>query len=249
MAHRIFTPYELNQLARATIDSRSIMESDTRPVEYITGVVDFCGSQFICTPNTLIPRIETEELVALVVDHCKLKIGSETLSILDVGTGTGAIGISIAMLLPSAQVRLALADISENALSIAKQNKDRILAPEYAVTFHLSDLFENIPKQEFKVIVANLPYIFTDEMATLPDSVKNHEPHAALDGGRQGNLLYHRFLDTVLAYSHPETAIFFEINERHTIEDIVCQRHAKYWTADLIQDSFQKNRFLILKKK
>ncbi len=250
MPQRRFSPYELTQLARAGINPTKFHDADTTPVEYITGRVTFCDSEFMCTPDTLIPRIETEELVDYICTHIEEKFGTEPASLLDVGTGTGAIGISVARRFPAHQITVMLTDISPAALDVARQNRAALLSKDYSIQFIHSNVLENIPAGEtFDIISANLPYVTSSEMTTLPDSVRNHEPHLALDGGQNGTELFHQLLTTVMPFTHQDTTLFFEINEIHTVDDILRTEHAAQWSATQLQDSFGKVRFLVLSRK
>jgi len=151
------------------------------PLQHLLGTVEFCGLVFACDKRAMVPRPETEELVDLLVAD---KVQGSSPRILDVGTGSGVIALSLASKLPNA--RVLASDISEDALQLARENADR-LGLTARLEFLKSDLFENI-SERFDVIVANLPYIAMDERPTLSREVL-HDPESALFGGKQGDEL------------------------------------------------------------
>jgi len=151
------------------------------PLQHLLGTVEFCGLVFACDKRAMVPRPETEELVDLLVAD---KVQDSSPRILDVGTGSGVIALSLASKLPEA--RVVASDISEDALQLARENADR-LGLTGRVEFLKGDLLENI-SERFDVIVANLPYIAMDDRQTLSREVL-HDPESALFGGKQGDEL------------------------------------------------------------
>ena len=158
-----------------------------RPLPYVLGHWEFFGRRYKVTPDVLIPRPETESLVELALAHAK---NLNNPKILDVGTGSGAIAISLAAELPTAQVFAS--DVSRNALRIAQENAQRLGQPQ--IHFLQADLLAPF-KAEFDLICANLPYIPTGKLQDL--AVAHWEPHAALDGGESGL----NFITTLLEQS------------------------------------------------
>ncbi len=160
------------------------------PLAYILGYRDFYGRRFAVSPDVLIPRPETEGLVALALDRLDRFGGEGTASLLDVGTGSGAIAISVLAERPNA--RAAATDSSCGALAIARQN-----ARAHGVSPRLQlvacDLVSAI-RTRFPVVVANLPYVPSAECDALEPEVAKWEPRSALDGGADGTVLIHRFL-------------------------------------------------------
>jgi release factor glutamine methyltransferase len=145
-----------------------------KPIQYILGETEFYGLRFIVDENTLIPRPETEELVELIVESQKSKVKS--LKILDIGTGSGCIAISLAKNLPNAQV-FAL-DVSEKAIAIAKKNA---AMNKVNVDFILANILEiEDLNQQFDCIVSNPPYVRLLEKAEIKTNVLAYEPHLAL---------------------------------------------------------------------
>lgn len=176
------------------------------PLAYILGRVGFYEWDFSVTPDVLIPRPETE----LLVDRAKAWATKKHpqgkgLKISDVGTGSGAIGISLALLLPQAQVFAT--DISEAALNIARLNAQQL---NVTVNFSQGDLLAPLSHEKpFHLITANLPYIRTDVLPSL--SVSLYEPHVALDGGKDGLILIWKFLQQAPRYLAPGGLMLLEI--------------------------------------
>lgn len=146
------------------------------PLAYLLGEREFYGLSFFVTPAVLIPRPETELLVEMIRSPPPRPAGSQRLAIADIGTGSGCIAVTLAELLPEAQVYAT--DISEDALEVARRNAAR---HGVNVTFLLGDLLAPLPKELlFEVIVSNPPYISRTEAETLAPEVIDGEPHVAL---------------------------------------------------------------------
>ncbi len=178
----------------------------SKPSQYIKGWVEFYKLKFNLTPDVLIPRPETELLVdetLKVLLRCDLSRGATSTTILDVGTGSGCISISIAksLSLHPKGVRLIATDISEKALNLARQNA-RLHGVEDKIEFMQSDLLKSIDpsliaQDDKLIIVTNLPYIPTSRISILDSSVKDFEPHLALDGGADGFDLYRKLFSQI----------------------------------------------------
>ena len=175
------------------------------PLQYVLGKWDFCGINFKTDKRALIPRPETELLAEMVINHAKNR---ERLNILDVCTGSGCIGLSIAKL-TGFKHNLVLADISEEALSLAKQNHKALGSPQN-VGFLLSDYLVGVSGM-FDIIVSNPPYIKTSELETLPKNVRNYEPKLALDGGAGGLKAYKKLIPQCFEKLRCGGEIFLEI--------------------------------------
>ncbi len=160
------------------------------PIQYILGKTEFMGLGFMVRPQVLIPRPETEILVEAVLEYCRRKDFSGSPDIIDIGTGSGNIAVSLAKLLPSAKITAA--DISKEAIGIAGHNA---LLNEVAgkITFVCSDLFagSELSGTIYDIIVSNPPYIAAGELKCLQPEIK-HEPVIALDGGKDGLDYYRR---------------------------------------------------------
>jgi release factor glutamine methyltransferase len=161
------------------------------PLQHLLGTVEFHDSEFVCDHRALIPRPETEHLVHLLVDKWFPK-GAPPHRLLDVGTGSGCIGLSLAKAWPAAEVLLV--DISEDALELARLNAGRLGLNGQKVRLVRSDLLEHADGA-FDLIVANLPYIPTAELKEISREVA-HDPNLALDGGPDGLVIVDRLLET-----------------------------------------------------
>lgn len=153
------------------------------PVAYIINKKEFMGLEFALDSKVLIPRPDTEILVELIVEYLNKKNGEK--EVLDIGTGSGAIAISIAYYAKDSKV-LAV-DIDKDALETARKNAKTILKNQTSIEFILSDCYENLPdEKKFDVIVSNPPYISEKDMKDLGKDVKDFEPEIALCGGADG---------------------------------------------------------------
>ncbi|CAN5587401.1 peptide chain release factor N(5)-glutamine methyltransferase [soil metagenome] len=158
------------------------------PIQYITGTQEFYGLAFEVTPAVLIPRPETELLVEAVL---KLLPRDQPLRIADIGTGSGAIAVTIAHHLPQAQVTAL--DLSPEALAVARRNAEAHHVADRMDFLH-SDLLAAVAGQTFDAILSNPPYIPTSDLSTLHPQVRDHEPHTALFAGPTGLDLYARLI-------------------------------------------------------
>ncbi len=181
---------------------------DGWPVAYLTGEKEFYLLKFNVTPAVLIPRPDTE---LLVLEALRLVKPLPTPAVLDLGTGSGCIGICIAH--QKKDARVTLSDISPDALEIARANaKQHGLAERLA--FHQGDLFDALPADAtFDVIVSNPPYVTPGEIATLAPDVRDHEPRLALDGGPDGLAFYRRIAAKVESRLKPSGSVLVEIGE------------------------------------
>ena len=208
------------------------------PLQHLLGTVEFCDHEFICDHRGLIPRPETEYLVEIIL---KRLAGSKPARLLDVGTGSGCLGISLALATGSAAL---LADVSEDALDLARLNISRI-APTATIQTVRSDLFEKITGT-FDLIVANLPYIPRAEIATLSREVRR-DPQLALDGGPIGTEIIFRFLEDAPAHLSPEGLIAIE--HAHDQSPTIAEKATALGYRDLqvARDLASIDRFLLAK--
>jgi release factor glutamine methyltransferase len=181
------------------------------PVAYLTGHREFMGHDFSVDRRVLVPRPETELLVERTLAH--LPPGAAGLRAADVGTGSGAIAVSLALARPGLAV--VATDTSPEALSVAKKNARRILGSGWPrrLRFRLGNLLAPV-RGSVDVIAANLPYITSAEMVALPVSVRDYEPAGALDGGPDGLDAYRGLLQQAPAKLKPGGALLMECDPR-----------------------------------
>ena len=193
----------LTETERAPLRDLVKRRGTREPLQHILGTAEFHGRPFTCDQRALVPRPETEQLVELALE-CAKQFNTPTL--LDIGTGSGVIVLTVALELPSATLHAT--DASPDALALAAANADRHDLTN-RITFHQADL---LPPGEtkFDLILANLPYISTDEIATLSPEVR-HDPASALDGGADGLDLIRRLIDAAPARLAPGGALLLEI--------------------------------------
>lgn len=175
------------------------------PLQYITGHQEFMSLNFAVSPSVLIPRQDTEILVEYIMEFVGQK---ENVSILDIGTGSGCIAISLAYYIKGSQVFGV--DVSKDALEIARKNA-RSCGFEERITFLESNLFSNVPIKKFDVIVSNPPYIPNRVIDTLDRQVKDFEPKIALDGGEDGLDFYRRITKQSVNFLKPNGLLAFEV--------------------------------------
>lgn len=211
------------------------------PLQYITNHQEFMKLNFFVNESVLIPRQDTEILVEEVIELAK---GREGVKILDLCTGSGVIGISIAKYLPNAKVTLT--DISKEALQVAKINAEK---NKVEVAMIESDLFERISKDGFDIIVSNPPYIETDVIRTLDKQVQK-EPILALDGGKDGLEIYRRIVKQAYEYIHQDGYLCLEIgyNQKETVTNLLRQTD-KYTDIISKKDLASQDRIIIAKRR
>ena len=180
------------------------------PIQYLLGKTSFYGLDFHVNTDVLIPRPETEELVDWILNDLKTKADSQKLKILDIGTGSGCIAVSLAKNIPNADV-FAL-DVSEKALATAQKNA---LNNNVNLTFLQKNILEIVDlEQEFDIIVSNPPYVRELEKQEIKKNVLDHEPHLALFVEDTDALIFYEKI-AVLAQKNltPNGQLFFEINQ------------------------------------
>jgi release factor glutamine methyltransferase len=197
---------------RAAIERRARNE----PVQYITGTQEFYGRGFAVTPAVLIPRPETEHMVESVLALHPEPTRILPLRILDIGTGSGILAITLALELPNATVTAT--DISAAALPVARQNA-RSLGAKDRIRFVQSDLFAALADERFDCIVANPPYVATDEV--LEPQVRDYEPVTALYAGEDGLTVYRRLIPQAFEHLEPGGHLLLEIG--HGQRDAVAR--------------------------
>lgn len=243
-------PLELLTILDKEVDSdieklyKSSLEAlkENKPIQYVIGNVNFYGLKFIVNKNVLIPRFETEELVEQVVEYTK-DLNKDKIKILDLGCGSGAIGLTLKSILKDSEVTLV--DISKDALEVAKLNANNL---NLDVTFIESDWFSNVKLEKYDIIVSNPPYIRTDE--EIEEIVKNNEPSLALYGGVDGLDCYRKILANIKPYLNNKFLIAFEIGEsqKEEIYDIV-NNYLKDIEITCKKDLYGRNRMIFVRNK
>lgn len=207
------------------------------PIEYITQRVQFLDLELVVRPGVFIPRIETEYFVELL----RRRPASRTRRILDVGTGTGAIAISLARAFPEA--RIIATDISDHALACARENLERA-GLKNTVLLVQTDILSGIAG-EFDLIVSNPPYIPRNRIADLPESVRCYEPLQAIDGGRGGIAFIAAICRHGLPLLAADGVIALEIDEEQPplINELLATPAHPHWFA---RDLFGRTRYLFV---
>jgi len=242
------------------IDWTNIIErlNNNEPIQYILGETEFYGRRFLVNDSVLIPRPETEELVKYIIDKQKnqFSVKRKQLSILDIGTGSGCIAISLAKELPNFIV--SAYDISKNALETAKKNaelnkadvnfeKVDILKPPF-----IHSLFQYSLRHSFNIIVSNPPYVTKQEIYRMQKNVLDFEPHLALFVEDSEPLIFYEAIANFAFNNLTDNGLVaVEINEALGEETANVFRRKGFSEVEIIKDMHQKDRFVsaILHKK
>lgn len=214
-----------------------------RPIQYIKGVETFFGRDFKVNENVLIPRYETEELVENILyridDYFS---GYKNITLCDVGTGSGAIAISLALEEP--KLKVYATDISDLALTVAKENANNLKAD---VEFLVGDMLQPLIEKNFKVdiFVSNPPYIPQEQ--EIEAVVKDNEPHVALFGGNDGLYFYRKIFEGVNELLNERALLAFEMgfDQRELMEEAL-QKYFPNDPYEIIKDINGKDRMLFI---
>ncbi len=228
---------ELSANDQTELEKMMLRLENGEPIQYIIGVADFCGRQFRVAPGVLIPRPETEELCRWIISQ---KGQSPLCEILDIGTGSGCIAITLALELPDAHVTAW--DISDEALRIAQENAITLGAN---VCFKKEDIL-NIPhSSKYSLIVSNPPYIQPKERDGMAENVLSYEPSLALFAPEENPIVfYQRIGDYAWQSLHTGGQLWFELNPL-TAEDVSNYLQCLgFIDIEIHQDQFGKQRFL-----
>lgn len=211
------------------------------PLQHLLGTVEFAGREFLCDSRALIPRPETEELVEKILTECRKDGAPPPADILDMGTGSGVIGLSLAMAFPEA--RVVLADVSPEALALAGENAEKLGVPAGRLTLVQSDLFTALSGQRFDLIAANLPYIAAAEIAALKAEVQR-DPVLALDGGARGTELIEKFLQEMPQHLNLNALVALEVGVGQTAALAEIMRRIPLREVTAANDLSRRDRFL-----
>ncbi len=206
------------------------------PIQHIVGVEHFHGHRFKVNEHTLIPRPETEQLVDMIIAENP----QPDLRVLDIGTGSGCIAISLARALRFAEV--SAIDISPDALSVAKENAANLKAK---INFIHADILNDNIDNQYDIIVSNPPYICNREKSQMEENVLNYEPHTALFVPDNDPLLFYRAIAQKAANSFvDEGRIYLEINAEYGNETADLLRSLNFDNVVITRDFYGRNRFV-----
>jgi release factor glutamine methyltransferase len=212
-----------------------------KPYQQILGHTEFYGNRFFVDENVLIPRPETEELLEITIQRLK-KLKIKKLKILDVGTGSGIIPITLKKHFPDTEI--SAMDISEKALEIAQKNAT---FHKTRINFIQSDYLNTDFTEKYDVIISNPPYIGIDENAEIEDSVKGFEPNIALFSPTSDALIFYRKIaKDADKFLNEKGMIFLEINQKLGNETLELFKN--FSESELVKDLSGNDRFVIGKK-
>ena len=236
------------------IDRRSKGE----PVQYIMGSQEFMGLEFIVNENVLIPRQDTETLVEDALEIINtgtlrgedMDVKRKEWDILDLCTGSGAIGVSLARI--ANKVNVTCSDISEGAIKVAKENAQKHGVAK-SVKFEQGDLFKpfskHFRKQKFDMIISNPPYIKSSVISTLQKEVCEHEPLSALDGGESGLDFYERIVSGVGSHLRKSGVLLLEIgHDQGEAVSGLLSRNGEFTSIRVLKDLANRDRIVFAKK-
>ena len=230
----------VEQLPQAELKEKMQRLADGEPVQYIVGTAEFYGRRFHVAPGVLIPRPETAELCQWIIEETR-----GGLPILDIGTGSGCIAITLALDIPNAEVEAW--DISLEALTIAHKNANTLNAN---VTFKEKDIIKCsiapvLAEQKVSVIVSNPPYIVPSESSAMSDSVLNHEPNIALFTPEDDPLKFYRAIsDYAKTALLPQGKLYFEINPLFAQQLEALLKEQGFCDITFKNDQYGKQRFV-----
>ncbi len=223
------------QLSNESVNSFKKIISDLRkniPIQYVLGEANFYGLKFKVNRSTLIPRVETEELVEYILNH-------KFNSILDIGTGSGCIAISIAK---NTDSRVTAIDISNEAIEIAKRNG---IHNSVDVNFIVDDVFNFCHDKKYDLIVSNPPYVLESEKKYIHRNVIDYEPHDALFVNDSNPLIfYKKIIEIAKNNLNKDGLLFFEINEKFSNQIIELLTDLNFVEIELKKDINGRDRII-----
>ncbi len=231
------------EMLRGLVQRRAARE----PLQHIMGSTSFCGLEIRVTPAVLVPRPETELLAERAWQFLNERASGSEMRVLDFGTGSGCLAVSIATKVPFAELHAI--DISEAALKIARENAERLQVSD-RVHFHAGDGFAALPpKMEFDLLVSNPPYIPSGEIAELQPEVREHDPRLALDGGVDGLDFYRRLAVEGARFLAKDGQLMVEFGDGQ--EPALLQIFVEpNWTIKSVEEDYSKRpRILIAKRR
>ena len=243
---------QLSSNDQAELEKIMLRLEKAEPVQYVLGVADFCGRQFHVAPGVLIPRPETAELCR-IIEEGGTRNEEREYQILDIGTGSGCIAITLALNIPDSKVTAW--DISDAALSIAEGNAKAlganvIFEHQDALNIHHSTLHTPHSSSQWDIIVSNPPYICRKEADEMEENVLKYEPDTALFVPDDDPLLFYRHIMNY-AYSALRSGgrLYFEINPLYADSIVEQLQQLGFTDIEKINDQFGKARFIKASKK
>lgn len=216
----LYLEFERKLVEKELVSLRDLVKrrGQREPLQHLLGTVEFCGFVFAVDKRAMVPRPETEQLVELL----QSRIQNQESRILDVGTGSGVIALSLAAKFPQAQVTAV--DISEEALALARENAARLKVSD-RVEFVKSNLFENL-NERFDLVIANCPYISMKDRQSLAPEVL-HDPEIALFGGERGDELIRRLIEEATPHLRPNGLIALEhgLGQVEALSEVLKQKN------------------------
>ena len=248
---------ELSADDRTDLEKMMLRLENGEPVQYVLGFADFCGRRFFVNECVLIPRPETEELCQWMVEERGTRNEEQGTRVLDIGTGSGCIAITLAAEMPDAQV--SAWDISEQALAVARKNADSIGVKvdfEQVDVLNLSSASQSPLSigrggggEAFTHIVSNPPYICDNEKIAMKPHVLEHEPHVALFVPDDDPLLFYRAIaDFAIQSLKPDGWLYFEVNPLYIKELKTMLAEKGFENIEVKIDQFGKERMIRAKK-
>lgn len=231
---------ELTPAQSAEFDALVKEHAIGRPVQYCIGYEEFYGRKFTVNESVLIPRPETEELVYYALQKIEALFGDAPVKLADIGTGSGAIGLTMKLERPSLDVTLT--DLSERAMDVAIYNAKKL---DVTARFAVGDLTEPIANEQWDVILSNPPYIAFDELPLMSELVLEHEPHTALFAAEDGLKLYRRLAEESVALMKRPALIGVEIGyAQGAAVKAFFEHHFPTAHVSVIQDINGKDRMV-----
>ena len=249
LAHVCSTEYSNTYFIRESELSQEQLEalldilkrlSEGEPLEYITGYAEFCSRRFIVNSSVLIPRLETQEMVDFIGRNYN---SDQALEIVDLGTGSGCIAITLALMFPHSSVTAV--DISWSALRVAMDNAKLLSATN--VEFIEADMLKDncLDGRKFDIIVSNPPYVRRSEISTMPQRVLDYEPHTALFVEDSDPLIFYKSIAALAVHAlKPKGMVMVETNQWLCSETASVLKERNF-EAETLKDLFSEERFVV----
>lgn len=234
----------VNEDERAVFREYIKRRSRGEPTAYITNNKEFMSLSFQVDSRVLIPRPDTETLVEEAIRLLRMRTGPHLVA--DVGTGSGAVAISLAYYVPEARVYAV--DIEPGAIEVARANAARNRV-EDRVEFTVGNLLEPLLDMKLDLIAANLPYIPSSDLPKLPKEIRDFEPLLALDGGADGLVYYRKLVEQAVSVIKPGGFLLMELGDASQIKELEAGLDRRNWPVSyVVEDLGQRPRVLAVKR-